>query len=428
MVADAERAFDHQIARTARIITLVVVAITGILTLLNLSDQYFGFDFYSVLAILAASGVAYWLMRNDFLRLGSGLLAFSSLAVLMAEPFLLLNDPTGLSNYLLSTCIGFVFVAMFACIFVGRAALFLATGLSIADLFVVFLLAGDSGLQSAFLYVAIALLVVAVFVWYVHRLYTSFLARAVEETRATKRKDTLLQASLREKETLLKEVHHRVKNSLQMVSSMLSLQMHELSDREKDRILRDSRDRIEAMALIHERLCHSSDVSRVDMAEYLEGLVSAVFATHRLSSRRVRVETSVDPVVLDLDTAVSAGLMANELLTNAVKHAFPADSEGTITLAMEEPEPGRYRLSVFDDGIGLPSRVRVGKPDSLGLSLVHELARQLRGTVRAESSEGTHVVVEFSAKRVTSPARSGVSPPKRPEKKAPTECTRLIDF
>jgi two-component sensor histidine kinase len=154
------------------------------------------------------------------------------------------------------------------------------------------------------------------------------------------------------------------------------------------------------------------------MPEYLDGLVSAVFATHGLSSRRVHVETRVEPIVLDLDTAVSAGLMANELLTNAVKHAFPSRSEGTITLAMEELEPGRYRLSIADDGIGLPPHVRVSKPDSLGLRLVHELARQLRGTVRREESDGTHVAVEFCAKRVTASASRSVSQAKTPAKKS----------
>jgi two-component sensor histidine kinase len=208
-----------------------------------------------------------------------------------------------------------------------------------------------------------------------------------------------LQDSLRDKEVLLREIHHRVKNNMQIVNSLLYLQEQAVRNR-VDTIALDafqqSRARIKAMATIHDRLYRSNEFTSVDFDEYLNVLVPELLSSYRTASN-VKIETSAEGIKLGLDAAIPCALIINELITNSLKHAFPHGQPGKITLTMEHAPEGPVRLVVSDDGIGMPTSVRQQTaPKTLGLRLVTDLARQLDGAVSVRNALGTSVEVLFS--------------------------------
>ena len=216
----------------------------------------------------------------------------------------------------------------------------------------------------------------------------------------TDRKQTEEQVikTLREKELLLSEVHHRVKNSLQIIVSLLSLQINELSNPETIQYLRDTRSRIEAMAFIHEGLYSSSSMSDIEMRVHLEKIAQAVSQSYATRLPRVGLTVDADRISLNLTQAVPLGLVANELLTNAYKHAFTANiREGRIHVIMRETEDRMIQLVISDNGAGMPESFDWGKTTSFGLKLSKELVEyQLDGTVRLERGQGTTFIITFS--------------------------------
>ena len=199
--------------------------------------------------------------------------------------------------------------------------------------------------------------------------------------------------SLAEKETLLREVHHRVKNNLNVVSSLLSLQSSMIKDPDQAiTAFQSARDRVAAMSLVHEELYKSLKFSRIDMKPYAETLVHNIARAHGLGGR-VAVEVEVEPVELPVDTAVPCGLILNELVTNAFKYAFPGDREGRVDVVFTRCQAGSVQLTVKDNGVGFPSERSDG--DSLGLTLVDLLARQISGQVVHTQDEGSRCTVEF---------------------------------
>jgi two-component sensor histidine kinase/HAMP domain-containing protein len=211
---------------------------------------------------------------------------------------------------------------------------------------------------------------------------------SMEERAAAEEK---AKASLAEKEGLLKEVHHRVKNNLQVVSSMIHLQRHRVDHEGTRRALLDVE--VRAMALIHELLYQTDDYARVRFSDYARRLVSFLIDALDDGKGRVLIETRVENLCLPLDQAIPCGLIISELVTNAMKHAFPGQVEGRIVVALEEPSPGRLRLQVSDDGVGMSSAC--DRPASLGLVLVRSLASQLGGEARFAEGKGVSVAVEF---------------------------------
>lgn len=199
-----------------------------------------------------------------------------------------------------------------------------------------------------------------------------------------------LQASLHEKEILLKELHHRAKNNLQLIASLLDLAQ---GSSHRD-VLSECRDRINSIALVHEKLYQSGTFARIALEGYLQSLGEQVAHAWTRSARApVTLEVQAEHVALPLDTAIPCGLVVNELITNAFKHAFPADRPGRIVVRARR-EDGRVTVSVSDDGVGLPP----GPPPrgQIGLELVHALARQLRATIDfTPHGPGTHVVLTF---------------------------------
>jgi PAS domain S-box-containing protein len=201
-----------------------------------------------------------------------------------------------------------------------------------------------------------------------------------------------LMESLREKESLLKEIHHRVKNNMQVISSLLDLQSQRIRDEQLRDVFQESRLRIKAMSLVHEKLYQTERLSRIDMCAYITDLMREIASVWKIPPSSLRI-TSV-AASLDIERAVPLALILNELITNACKYAFTAEDRGIISLDFSQKESD-YVLTVRDNGRGLPSEFDASKAETLGYQLVHILTKQLHGTVTVNSSQGTIVTVTF---------------------------------
>lgn len=208
---------------------------------------------------------------------------------------------------------------------------------------------------------------------------------------ARKQAEDALHASLEEREALLKELHHRVKNNLQVITSMLDLQAHQTADPTTLSALNEAANRVTAIASIHELLYQSGTFARVDLASYTRRLVPHVVSLYR-NDARIQVAVSADSIDLDLARAVPFGLLLNELVSNVCKHAFASSGEGQLTVTLR-PDNGHFHLRVADTGVGLPPGFDEQMATTLGLQIVRELSTQLGGTVRFTSGDGTTVDV-----------------------------------
>jgi PAS domain S-box-containing protein len=201
-------------------------------------------------------------------------------------------------------------------------------------------------------------------------------------------------ASLEEKEVLLKEIHHRVKNNLQIVSSLLYLQSRKTEDDTVLQVLRESQNRIKSMALIHEKLYHSHDFTQIDFADYIRSLVGHLMHTYRTVGG-VSLKVDVGQVSFGLDKAIPLGLIINELVSNALKYAFPRDKRGEITVSLREEAGREDTLIVHDNGVGFPEDIDFEHSPSLGLQLVCTLAKQVDGVIRLDRDGGTTFTVRL---------------------------------
>jgi len=202
-------------------------------------------------------------------------------------------------------------------------------------------------------------------------------------------------ASLKEKEVLLREIHHRVKNNMQIISSLLRLQASNLSDPDALESLQISQDRIRSMALVHEGLYRSSDLSQIDFAEYVKKLTGHLYSINADSRFQISLHVEIEDISLDINRAVPCGLIINELVTNALKHAFPEGRKGDIFIRMAPFQQGGLSLTVADNGVGFPAEIDVHNTDSLGMQIVSDLVQQLNGTLRVNTAEGTQFTVRF---------------------------------
>jgi PAS domain S-box-containing protein len=208
-------------------------------------------------------------------------------------------------------------------------------------------------------------------------------------------KEGQLLRSLAEKNLLLQEVHHRVKNNLQVISSLLRMQGELLKDQGAAQALKESHERVLCMALIHEQLYGSDEMGEIDFARYTQTLVDGLLRSYAGGANQVTCRLSTAPVSLVIDQAIPCGLILNELVTNALKHAYPLDQRGEITVELNERESGEVILCVSDRGVGLPEDLDWKKTDSMGLPIVDLLTQQLGGQLRVQSSAGTAFFVEF---------------------------------
>ena len=204
-----------------------------------------------------------------------------------------------------------------------------------------------------------------------------------------KQAEEAITASLHEKEVLLKEVHHRVKNNLQVISSLVSLQADGSTDETVREVLRDVTYRVRSMALVHEKLYQSTDLAHIDFAEYSRSLLGYLWRAHGSAAASIRLNLALSPVELPVDTAVPCGLILNELAGNALKHAFRGRDEGDVIVSLQSGAGGRITLSVADNGVGLPAGLDWRQAKSLGLRLVQMLSSQIGASVEMSTGEGT---------------------------------------
>lgn len=200
-----------------------------------------------------------------------------------------------------------------------------------------------------------------------------------------------LENALREKTVLLNEVHHRVKNNLQVVTSLINLQANHATDANLRAILTESCGRVKAMALTHQLLYEREDFSKIDLGDYFQRLTQSIRATYRAIGRHIELNLVLPekPVYLEVERAIPCGLLINELVTNAYKHAFPQERRGQIVIQLDQGKDDSIGFSVADDGVGLPIDAELAGGSSLGLQLVPLFVDQLHGTLTIERSRGT---------------------------------------
>jgi len=205
-----------------------------------------------------------------------------------------------------------------------------------------------------------------------------------------------LKNSLKEKEILLKEIHHRVENNLCVVASLLELQSNTVADSQLAQMFEESQNRLYSMALIHEKLYRSTNLAQINFGEYLEDLVTNLFHSYNISDNRILLQVIAEPISLNLETATPCGLIANELVSNTLKHAFPDGASGTVSVECYQTGDRQIHLFVKDNGIGFPQKLDFRKTNSMGFQVVCTLTEQLEGTIELSRQNGTEFHLKFN--------------------------------
>lgn len=217
----------------------------------------------------------------------------------------------------------------------------------------------------------------------------------VRDITSRKKAEDQLRESLEEKDILLRELHHRVKNNMQVISSLLNLQVNHVAEPAAKEIFRETQRRIRSMALVHEQLYQSASLSRVNFASYLKQLSSHLFQSCGVSTYRVSLDLEIEDLDLEVNTAIPLGMIFNELLTNSLKHAFPQERKGKIKVILRQLEGSKALLAVIDNGIGLPSDFSLENSTTLGLQIVHTLVNQVRAEITIEPGPGASFRIIF---------------------------------
>lgn len=214
-----------------------------------------------------------------------------------------------------------------------------------------------------------------------HRLYKSKMALARQ---------------MKEREILLKEIHHRVKNNLQTVSSLLSLQSRSIGDLKMKSLIKSSQNRVISMAMVHEMLYMRDDLSKIEYHSYVQELADYLVRSLKGTENHVKLNIDINNIKLGIDTAIPLGLLINEAITNSLKYGIKDDCEGEIDIALKKGEGSDYVLNIGDNGVGFPETINYKNTKSLGLKLIHNLARQLKGSISRDSTKkGTYYIVKF---------------------------------
>ncbi|KWT86736.1 sensor histidine kinase [Candidatus Magnetominusculus xianensis] len=222
----------------------------------------------------------------------------------------------------------------------------------------------------------------------------------------TKRKQTeeKLMEAISEQELLLRELHHRVKNNLQIIAGLVGLQISHVSDEGYKNILKDTQSRIQSISLVHEKLYNTEKLSQVNIKEYIYSLVKDLFIFFTVDRDKINVNFEVPDIHVGIDTAIPCGLIINELFTNIIKYAFKGRDRGEISIRLSETGLDMLELIIGDNGVGMPEGIDIGKTKSLGLKVVTILSKQLRGTVEIDRGGGTRFILRFKRSEVTEPA------------------------
>ena len=210
-----------------------------------------------------------------------------------------------------------------------------------------------------------------------------------------------LELSLKEKEVLLREIHHRVKNNMQVISSMLNVQAHFVNKPEFTAIIKDCQNRIRSMALVHEHLYKFGQLSRINFGEYLNRLLVHLYNVHRVDQRQVEIELDCQPVEIEVSLAIPLGLISNELISNCFKHAFPGGKKGKVRVALQPLGPDGLRLEISDTGVGIPEEVNLEQSATFGLQLVGLLKDQVGAELKIERSSGTRFIITIPSKNLS---------------------------
>ncbi|WP_258099998.1 histidine kinase dimerization/phosphoacceptor domain -containing protein [Marinoscillum pacificum] len=207
-------------------------------------------------------------------------------------------------------------------------------------------------------------------------------------------KNATISNALKEREILLKEIHHRVKNNLQIISSLLNLQARFIKDQTAVDAVQEGRNRVKSMALIHQKLYQQDNIEGIDMPEYIDNLMSSLVSSYKITNDRLTISKEVSPILLDIDTAIPLGLIINELLTNSLKYAFTEDQTGELKIKLFEEE-NSLNLEVSDNGVGFETKSSSGK-NSFGLTLIDSLAEKLDASVQSFNDQGTRYLIKVS--------------------------------
>jgi two-component sensor histidine kinase len=220
--------------------------------------------------------------------------------------------------------------------------------------------------------------------------------KKVEE--ALRKSEEQIKIQLKEKEVLLKEIHHRVKNNLQIINSLLNLQSRDITDKESQDAFEKCKNRIDSIALVHEKLYQSEDLANIEFGEYVNTLTVRLFDAYSAKLPEVKLKTDVDNLYLQVNKAIPCSLVINELVMNSIKHGFPGGRKGEISVELKTLGDTKVSLIVADNGIGLPENFQIDTPSTLGMQIIEALVGQLHGSLRVEKSKGTKFIVEFQVR------------------------------
>lgn len=229
----------------------------------------------------------------------------------------------------------------------------------------------------------------------VERLVAEKTAELSEENTANKQAAEQAQQTLAANEILVKEIHHRVKNNLQIISSLIDLQMRKVEDPKAVEAFEDNRNRIFALALIHENLHDNKELAHIEFSTYTKALLQMLNDAYDGEEHGIALKLELQPINIGIDSAVPCGLIVNEIASNAFKHAFAKGQSGTIGVKLSRDELGEIHLDIWDDGIGLPAENSLERPDTLGLRLIKTLTGQLGGKIELNNQRGTRFELRF---------------------------------
>jgi two-component sensor histidine kinase len=204
-----------------------------------------------------------------------------------------------------------------------------------------------------------------------------------------------LEQALEDKDILMKEIHHRVKNNLMIMANLLNLQSRYIEDEVARDIFKDSQSRAKTMALIHDKLYRSQDLKKVDVQDYMESLAKNIYHTYIKDPRQIQLILNVEPHMLDINTVLPLGLILNELLTNTFKYAFPEDRKGILEVKFSKKGNNQFLLEVADNGVGMPVDFHPDQTDSLGMRLIYSLTEQIKGELEINADTGTQTRIKF---------------------------------
>ena len=226
---------------------------------------------------------------------------------------------------------------------------------------------------------------------------TAALARTNEillaEIVKRRRAEEILNMSVNEKEVLLRKIHHKVKNNLQLISSLLYIQSKKAFDERPQDVLQDFQNRVKSMAMVHETLSRSHNLAEINLAEYVKSLIDNLFQSYNIRPDRIALNFDVDKIMIGVDTAVSCGFVINELVSNSIKHAFPGGRKGEINMEFHSEGEKGFRMVIKDNGIGF--KTDLAKSNTLGLQLVNAVVEHIDGKIKLDSSGGTRLEITF---------------------------------